>query len=111
MGYTHYWKHNGFTDTEWEQLQVGAREILDNTDVSLAGGLGEGSPEITDNSIWLNGVGTDGYETFRLTKDSTTFDFCKTAMKPYDKIVVDILKLARDINKSFTPTSDGEDIF
>ena len=95
MGYTHYWKSEGFTNEEWDQLTRGVKEILAKTDVPLAGDNGGGTPEITDSHVWLNGVGDDGHETFYLTDEPTKFEFCKTAHKPYDEVVVAILKLAK----------------
>jgi len=43
--------------------------------------------------IRFNGKDDEGHETFMLTPDPSDFNFCKTAQKPYDLVVVAILCL------------------
>ena len=91
MGYTNYWhQYNDFTDEEWKSIlqeydyikEVCKDIIVDETTKT--------------NEIVFNGVGENSHETFVLNKDARpyndqkyegddiSFNFCKTAMKPYD---------------------------
>ena len=98
MGYTHY--HNqvrSFTDTEWDLIITGATDIVEqaqSSGVTICGWDGTGEPELTDELISLNGTDRNdcGYETFLVKKnEDDNFNFCKTARKPYDSVVVSIL--------------------
>lgn len=73
---------------------------------------------ICDNEhLIFNGLDGDSHETFDFsrTKDtwllrspeSPDFSFCKTARKPYDKVIVAILKLADHCFEGFSWSSDG----
>ena len=53
----------------------------------------EKDPEFTAELIRFNGKSGEGHETFLLTADPSDFNFCKTAQKPYDIVVVAILCL------------------
>jgi hypothetical protein len=64
-------------------------------------------PFLGERQIQFNGVGDDSHETFHLTKASQDFEFCKTAMKPYDDVVVAVMREAMKLNPNFKPTSDG----
>ena len=57
--------------------------------------------------IRFNGKGEEGHETFMLTPDSQEFNFCKTAQKPYDIVVVAILCLLAHHTSGVTVSSDG----
>jgi len=113
MGYTHYWKQKidtPFTDEEWKKIVDATKEILTkaaHAGIVINGGDGTGEAAISDNAISLNGCGPDSHETFYLTrvpeqpewreKEKETFSFCKTARKPYDRVVVSILAKAKEI--------------
>ncbi len=72
---------------------------------------------ICDNeNLIFNGIGADSHETFGFSRQKddlpatwVDFNFCKTAMKPYDKVVVAILKLAEHCFEGFSWSSDGDD--
>ena len=104
MGYTHYWTPQ--RPINKEELAF-IKEVVNTTDVELAGWNGEQDtePELTLELVSLNGVGSDSHETFSLGGDD--WYFCKTAMKPYDEVVVAILS---ELNKTgaLKWTSDGE---
>ena len=110
MGYTHYWKHRGFTDSQWNDLTSEADRIIRSSAVPLAGGNGvKGtSPVINEEKVCFNGVEDDSHETFILTKRPQEFEFCKTALKPYDSVVVAIMQWAATVNPNFDPSSDGD---
>jgi hypothetical protein len=55
-------------------------------------------------------VEEDGHETFYISPRYTKeWNFCKTARKPYDTVVVAFLVMLNDVNPDFTWSSDGED--
>lgn len=95
MGYTTYFpQHRAFTDLEWSNLLEWANLIIKETKVPLLGYEEEpnSKPILNENQIRFNGVGSDGYETFLITKKhNKKFNFCKTAEKPYDEVVCAIL--------------------
>lgn len=109
MGYTHYWDHNGFTDEQWQKLVTFTQNLISETEITIVNGHGDlgSSPEINDRRIFLNGEGDDSCETFALTKAEQDFEFCKTQRRPYDEIVVAIMRKAMEINPNFNPRSDG----
>ena len=98
MGYTHYWKtKRAFTEKEWAEMTKGTKKIIKESNVPIGDGMGEGQPIITDNAISLNGKGANSHETFYVSKEPTKFDFCKTALKPYDVVVCACLLLMMKI--------------
>jgi hypothetical protein len=110
MGYTHYiCNPKGFTKDQWNTFIKEAKSIISNSDVPLAcwNGAKGTLPLISDTEVKFNGVGDNSHETCMVTKKATDFDFCKTARKPYDKIVVAIYKAARNANPSIELSSDG----
>jgi hypothetical protein len=122
MGYTHYWSATrDFTASEWKDICAATRSVLSATDVKIVREYDRPNdrPDILDDEILLNGSGDDGHETFYLSRDvpaapdyrdegDPDFQFCKTARKPYDDVVVAILIAARDIAPdAFSWSSDG----
>ena len=100
---------------ELKPTQDGGLKIQneDWTHKTLAGNLGDqGSfPSIEDEWITFNGVEQMSHETMHLSKhkrtryhyeesyeseDAPRFNFCKTAGKPYDRFVVELLKAAKE---------------
>lgn len=113
MGYTHYWKHNGFTDDQWKMLVENSNDIISKSNCKIANAFGEcgTNPVLNNNCISLNGEGDESCETFYITKNAQSFEFCKTRRLPYDNVVVAIMKTAQNINSSFEPSSDGYSVF
>lgn len=110
MGYTHYWNHTPrCEDAEWTVVCTIVRNILDITHVPLQYEYDTPKPPVVDGmGIRFNGVGDDGHETFFFDREDSGFNFCKTAMKPYDEVVVAVLiALARNY-PGFSWTSDGD---
>lgn len=95
MGYTTYFpQQRAFTKLEWLNLLASADLIIKETKVPLVGYEDEpdSKPVLNENQIRFNGVGSDGYETFMITKNrNKEFNFCKTAEKPYDEVVCAVL--------------------
>lgn len=77
-------------------------------------------PAVTPNLIRFNGLQDEGHETFMVTREmpkdpsydpdsKESFDFCKTARKPYDLAVcLVLLSMSRHAPKSFKVSSDGD---
>jgi hypothetical protein len=108
MGYTHYWQHgHDFKSEQWADVARFAADAIAKSGVVITGWDGSNGPLINADEISFNGQGEDGHETFRITRlkrelmdyeaddkadpDAPRFDFCKTARKPYDVVVVAIL--------------------
>lgn len=109
MGYTHYWRG---TATASSELVGQLQHLLESTDVPLAGGYGDAAtrPEIDAEHIRFNGVEDDSHETFMIEFGLETHDFCKTARKPYDDVVVAALILITEASGgTFSWSSDGND--
>ena len=100
IGYTHYWRPTkGIEPTTFARLSAAAAKVVsiawDEQEIDFADGLGdEGTePEFTKELIRFNGLGDNSHETFYLSPEPQGFQFCKTAMKPYDVAVTAILCL------------------
>jgi hypothetical protein len=111
MGYTHYWNHNGISTTDWRILAEYAHSLIgmaSEKGINLAVKFDEPEklPEINEAWIRFNGIGEDGHETFYLTREPTEFDFCKTARKPYDWVVADLLAFASHTIAGFNASHD-----
>jgi len=114
VGYTQYWKvKTPFTDEGWKAFIKDVKAIFKQTTVPLANGMGEKGtkPVIGADQIMFNGVEDDSHETCCIVKGETDFDFCKTSLKPYDAVVVQVLKAARKHNPSTELSSDGDNVF
>ncbi len=110
MGYTHYLKQpKKFTDKQWDTFVKSAKQIFKTTDIPLGNAAGDEKtkPVINVDRISFNGVGDDSHETCTVYREDTDFEFCKTAQKPYDEVVVAIYKAAREANPSIVLNSDG----
>ena len=109
MGYTHYWRHTGFTLDQWKNLLTFTRNLISVTRIPIGNAYGDkgSSPRLDDVCIQFNGVGEDSCETFSLIRDGQDFEFCKTRRLPYDEIVVKVMCEAMRINPRFIPSSDG----
>lgn len=113
MGYTRYWACTGkkFTQ-EFADLNRAVVSIADKEyGIVIRNGLGEDKPTIDTEQIWLNGDGSKGldHETYYLKSgDKATFDFCKTAQKPYDLVVNALLRIAEEYGYVKNVTNDGQ---
>lgn len=125
MGYTHYWyQTRDFTDKEWGTIRVRAESVIDEHRDILCYEEDQPNrePKVDKEHVRFNGKGWDGHETFLLTKkrgprqpflvegsDEGTFNFCKTAYKPYDAAVVELLLEVREVAPdAITLSSDGD---
>jgi hypothetical protein len=110
MGYTNYWhQHNDFTDTEWKQIKEEYEYIKE-----VSEGIIVDETKKTDEIVF-NGKHLD-HETFVLNKNTNTkkdyegqdlsFNFCKTARKPYDLAVWHLLCFVQRICPDFAISRD-----
>ncbi len=133
MGYTHYVTRpikNAGSSHMFGKLLLDAKKLCDHANangIRIRNGSGEGEPEFTEFSFSINGdaegFSDDGrdlaHETFHWAGipvhpkhregESRYFDFCKTAMKPYDAVITAILIRAKTIyGNCVNISSDGE---
>lgn len=127
MGYTHYLYRKGdFTQKQWEKISLETFAVLDHcreNGVVLAREYDSpesGNPEVTPDHIRFNGWKDGGHETFLVTRErppvplwdpdaKESFDFCKTARKPYDLAVCLVLiSMKRHAPKSVRIETDGD---
>ena len=125
MGYTNYWENLGHKDDATNFLKVveEAKKLYDNLPehsesaggyhsadpLKLCGWDGTGEPVFTETEISFNGDATLGldHESFRVTPNTSKFDFCKTARKPYDLMVCAVLISMKKHLVTFSYSSDG----
>jgi hypothetical protein len=127
MGYTHYNYrpvNNAGSAEMYGKLALDAKAICEHAytvGIKLGDWSGENgtSPQFTEGEFSLNGIDDMSHETFtwkaiptqvEWRKDEPEiFDFCKTAMKPYDAVVTAILIRAKEIYGScIRISSDGD---
>lgn len=122
MGYTHYWKRaDAGTATQYTELRADTARLITNAiraGLSVRGVFGQGQPEFSETRFGFNGDdtkkdplhGTEMHESFVWYRNAyEVFDFCKTAMKPYDAVVTAALIRAKEIyGDSINIRSDGE---
>jgi len=112
MGYTHYYRDKpAFTDSQWAALTEDVKKLIKNSNVPLGDSNGKigTKPVFNSRQIMFNGIGDDSHETAVVYKVASEFEFCKTARKPYDSVVVEFFKLIRKHAPSTTLSSDGGD--
>jgi hypothetical protein len=125
VGYTHYWYRDKKTLEGFDRFAEDCRKIIESVgeDIPLAYEYDRAkkAPAINTKVVRFNGIGEEGHETFYVPKTWTAnyegqskgedgwFAFCKTARKPYDKIVVACLIAMRHNCPGVKISSDGED--
>jgi hypothetical protein len=111
MGYTHYWTTNDQVSIKaWNEFISIVRKLIESSGITIRAGDGHGEPIITKTEVFLNGDGENDldHETFAIVKDSGKWDFCKTARKPYDAVVVAALMEAERLEIISEWSSDGD---
>lgn len=112
MGYTHYWKGNlRPTKKQWDAIMEEVSKVLETkTAFKLIRYESDKStpPRLDAEAIRFNGRGKNGHETFYLTRDPSSFEFCKTAQKPYDLLVTAVLTIVHHFAPDcYEVSSDG----
>ena len=127
MGYTHYNyrpRKNAGSAYMYGKLALDAKAICEHAQtigIKLGDWSGENGtqPQFTEGEFSLNGIDDMSHETFTWKalptqvewrkNEPEIFDFCKTAMKPYDAVVTAILIRAKVIYGSCVRiSSDGD---
>ena len=112
MGYTRYWDRTNQPITE--DFCEAVRKIIEDSKakgIFIGNAWGEGEPVITPDKIAFNGDASkdlDHESCYFSNEDEIGFDFCKTARKPYDYTVREVLKVAEQMNIITNLRSDGE---
>jgi len=105
MGYTHYYAESE-APTEKEvitEFKVHYYEMVKTVKASISTELD------TEKELYFNGVDDNAHETFCLSfSGGGSWQFCKTAKKPYDVLVVACLVLAEELGIISEWSSDGE---
>lgn len=121
MGYTHYWYLKpGIKELSKKCVDDIKKVAKEYKKIIQFEDDNSKKPEIINKVIRFNGIGEDGHETFsfRLSKDKDgyiqkdsdgfVFDFCKTARKPYDIVVCEILLILKaELQENIKISSDG----
>lgn len=110
MGYTRYWERTDkpitqeFVD-EVNRIIAKANEM----GITICGWDGFGEPEVSLDGISFNGKAPRlDHESFVISNEPTIFDFCKTAEKPYDYAVKEVLNVAENMGFVKNVSNDGE---
>jgi len=112
MGYTHYWKSSGKGLSEKnliKAIEVMGKIVKDQPKL-LASWEGTGEPLVTEKEINFNGKEDNSHENFVISVNwNGGFNFCKTARKPYDLVVVACLAVLKHFCKDTVHVrSDGD---
>jgi hypothetical protein len=119
MGYTHYFSKVATSRDDalrFEMFSIGVARIIkyaaEFDGIEIADGLGEelGKWEADTEIVRFNGFGEDSHETFLFSIDGAdSFNFCKTARKPYDAVVTACLIHMKDTYGDLVRiSSDGD---
>jgi hypothetical protein len=124
MGYTHYWDTKKWSKKDVEGYKT-ARPIIQDILNRYASIIQfehdqQQKPVANTKQIRFNGIGEEGHETFLFhvrknqgytrndgTKYNTTFNFTKTARKPYDIVVCEALLVLKAHMPGLSISSDG----
>jgi hypothetical protein len=109
MGYTNYWENKGdFDQRNWDDAVMEINEIFRrHRDIIQYEDDNDMKPLACRREIRFNGKGEDGHETFYVSPENG-FGFCKTARKPYDIAVKEVL-IALSHFCNFDVSSDGDE--
>jgi len=109
MGYTHYWSESEISKENWEKVIGVIKSIAKKHEDVIQREYDDNSkPIIDDDEIMFNGIDEDGHETFHIGRESrSSFNFCKTARKPYDIAVCESLLVLNALCPEFSIKSDG----
>jgi hypothetical protein len=106
MGYTHYWD-----DSKEPASQETIDQFYSIFDVMVK--MRPNTIEIDERNyarLWFNGIDDLAHETMCIDfTGKGTWQFCKTARKPYDELVVACLILAEELGIIQGWSSDGDE--
>ena len=102
MGYSHYWSHDAeIPGVTWIKIAVDAKQLAEAFRPAKLSEL-----HIDGSDIIFNGAPPQDFETFglsRLPQDT----ICKTAHRPYDKLVCAVLSVAKQHYPPLAVSSDA----
>lgn len=109
MGHTHYFNRSSGTSKKiWDVIISDCKKAYAASGLTLYKDFNcPLAPLFGSRAIRFNGLGIEGHETFYIPKSGIVSDFCKTALKPYDLMVMMVLLIYRHHDKSFSFSSDG----
>lgn len=113
MGYTHYWNTKKSSPEAFEKFSKTVAELITLADVSICGPYGDGDAVLSKTEVAFNGdcrLGEDG-EAFLIEFGTERSDFSKTCNRPYDKVVVAALIVAKAYGIVSSWASDGGEEF
>lgn len=109
MGFTRYWDFEKLDEEKFKDFSSTCQILIDSINIPLEDVI------INERQVRFNGVDEDGHETFNFNLDKSAFNFCKTATKPYDKVVCGCLYVAKlifddsiRINQDCDPSDDEQ---
>ena len=126
MGYTHYFNRpEKLTKAKFIGFRMEVEKIIGESKVTIVNGMGDSGtkPTITDELVSFNGENphetlhipiklVEGEDYYSHSKEGNSiFQFCKTAQKPYDAVVVEVLKAFKRHFPKVELSSDGENVF
>lgn len=111
MGYTSYYSVSNWTskDTEGYEKALPILKKIAEKYMSIIQYEcdDDREPQVDYRGIHLNGRGEDGHETFAFKIREVSREFCKTARKPYDLPVCEMLLVLKAHLPNFELSSDG----
>jgi hypothetical protein len=111
MGYTHYWTINKKGNRENYIKAIKAMNTIARANKEILSGYSAYTTVKEYGGIKLNGKGYNAHEDFIFREHialNESFNFCKTANKPYDTVVVACLVVAKHyMGEDIQVTSDG----
>lgn len=105
MGYTHYW--------DFKEPSAMTKEVANQIACDVSSVIHKHKNilqfDLIPGAFYFNGKGDDGHETFAITSDlGNSFNFCKTARKPYDIVVCKVLLIFKHhLGDGISVSSDG----
>lgn len=109
MGYTHYWTMKRDARSTFQALADDARVLATAFETDGKGLSENDGPEFSGDVIRFNGKEPNDYESFILTPDVSSFEFCKTQFRPYDALVCATLIAAKHhLGDAISIKSDGD---
>lgn len=115
MGYTHNWEHDEIPKSIWNKKVMPVANALiamaEHEGIHLVYDFDEPDrrPEVTDSHIRFNGGNGQYCETFALTRhNNDKYQFCKTNRRPYDQVVVAILRFVELSTSKFEFAGDSD---
>ena len=111
MGYTHYYETKSWSDADAQGFMDAlphVQDILKRYENIVRFESDSDDAVVADEkSIRFNGILEDGHETFMFSNHQDGFNFCKTAYKPYDIVVCEVLLVLNAKMPSLKVSSDG----